>query len=328
MHRPLIIVGAFIVVTVGLILFQPKRTPPAIAALPSAPLETDALAPDASVVAEAREEARVVPEPLVEVTRTQPEPLSIAPDESGPAATASAGSVEAPALEPLAAPQSDVVEADVVEADVAEAPAPTAPVAAPRPQTLLAPAATAQADAPGGEALFSGLTENRPQLLTTTARDANGNLLPSLRSIAPAAGREALAQDTTPLPAPVAIGAPLTRSTVTLTARRQDTASATPPAAAEEEVAPLELQALADVAATLALPPEIGNAELRAKLAQAPTRAVHTVRLGDSLLTLALRYYGDANKSEMILEANRRHLGADGDILIGQILRIPDIEGL
>ncbi|MEM9436505.1 MAG: LysM peptidoglycan-binding domain-containing protein [Pseudomonadota bacterium] len=67
---------------------------------------------------------------------------------------------------------------------------------------------------------------------------------------------------------------------------------------------------------------------MRARLAQAPTRAIHTVRLGDSLLTLALRYYGDASKTEFILEANRRNLSEDGGLIIGQLLRIPEIEEL
>ena len=75
-------------------------------------------------------------------------------------------------------------------------------------------------------------------------------------------------------------------------------------------------------------PVNLGNTDLRRQLAAAPTRAVHTVRLGDSLLTLSLRYYGSPEGQEHILEANRRHLGADGKLEVGQLLRIPDIDNL
>ena len=67
---------------------------------------------------------------------------------------------------------------------------------------------------------------------------------------------------------------------------------------------------------------------LRARLAAAPTRAIHTVRDGDSLASLAGLYYGDEAKADILLEANRRRLGADGSMLIGQLLRIPDLDNL
>ncbi|MEM9349965.1 MAG: LysM peptidoglycan-binding domain-containing protein [Pseudomonadota bacterium] len=82
---------------------------------------------------------------------------------------------------------------------------------------------------------------------------------------------------------------------------------------------------------TVKLTPNVGQAqssELRSLALNAPTRAIHTVRQGDSFLTLALRYYDDASKSDFILEANRRNLTEDGELIVGQLLRIPEIEQL
>jgi len=88
---------------------------------------------------------------------------------------------------------------------------------------------------------------------------------------------------------------------------------------------PTDLQ---DVTVSEALLTSAQSTHIRARLAVAPNVAVHTVRLGDSLATLAEHYYDDAAKSPMILEANRRHLGDGGALRVGQMLRIPDIEGL
>ena len=53
---------------------------------------------------------------------------------------------------------------------------------------------------------------------------------------------------------------------------------------------------------------------------------VHTVRQGDTLATLADRYYGDRSRSEVIWEANQ--LPANPRLAVGTTLKIPEIPGL
>lgn len=52
----------------------------------------------------------------------------------------------------------------------------------------------------------------------------------------------------------------------------------------------------------------------------------HTVRAGDTLSTLAERYYGDRTRSEVIWETNR--LPARRPLVVGSMLKIPQIPGL
>jgi tetratricopeptide (TPR) repeat protein len=52
----------------------------------------------------------------------------------------------------------------------------------------------------------------------------------------------------------------------------------------------------------------------------------HTVRAGDTLSTLAERYYGDRTRSEVIWETNR--LPAKRPLVVGSTLKIPQIPGL
>jgi tetratricopeptide (TPR) repeat protein len=52
----------------------------------------------------------------------------------------------------------------------------------------------------------------------------------------------------------------------------------------------------------------------------------HVVRAGDSLGTLAERYYGDRSRSEVIWETNR--LPAGRPLVVGSTLKIPEIPGL
>ncbi|MEL6607908.1 MAG: LysM peptidoglycan-binding domain-containing protein [Pseudomonadota bacterium] len=246
MYRPLLIIVAFLVVTIGLILFQPDRSTP-LADVPEA-----TVAPQPAVE----------PAPVVTQATVTPAP-SVTPVPAAPATTA------APAVE------------------VTRAETPTLTDVTP----LTVPAETAAPTATGP--LFNDLGQNRPNFLTTTMRDENGTLRPSLLPLAQS--NPALSQ----------------------AAATDQLALATPPA----RVTP-------PVATTPATTPQIGNATLREQLAAVPTRAVHTVRLGDSLLTLSLRYYGTPNGQEYILEANRRHLGDNGSLQVGQLLRIPDIENL
>jgi nucleoid-associated protein YgaU len=51
--------------------------------------------------------------------------------------------------------------------------------------------------------------------------------------------------------------------------------------------------------------------------------AQYTVVGGDSLSSIAQKYYGDANKWPVIFEANRNQIQDPNRISIGQVLRIP-----
>jgi tetratricopeptide (TPR) repeat protein len=53
---------------------------------------------------------------------------------------------------------------------------------------------------------------------------------------------------------------------------------------------------------------------------------VHTVRAGDTLSSLAERYYGDRSRGEVIWETNRLPPGRP--LVVGSTLRIPEIPGL
>lgn len=50
----------------------------------------------------------------------------------------------------------------------------------------------------------------------------------------------------------------------------------------------------------------------------------YTVKRGDTLSAISLRYYGDANDYMKIYEANRPLLSDPDKIFPGQVLRIPD----
>jgi tetratricopeptide (TPR) repeat protein len=52
----------------------------------------------------------------------------------------------------------------------------------------------------------------------------------------------------------------------------------------------------------------------------------HTVRAGDTLASLAFRYYGDRSRSEVIWEVNQ--LSRNPRLTPGQVVRIPEIPGL
>jgi phage tail protein X len=61
----------------------------------------------------------------------------------------------------------------------------------------------------------------------------------------------------------------------------------------------------------------------RAKLRAAVTSRQHLVKDGDTLESIAERYYGDPAKWKVILEANRRRLPLDGTMPAGLELEIP-----
>jgi len=256
MHRPLLIVAAFLLVTGGLIFLQPKQPP----SQPLAETSQDTPAP-----------APVVAEPRVDVAEVTPftRPQTVATAEP------SAPTPEEPAIEVTRA----------------------------APITLTnRPAEEAEAEPlDRDEMLFGRLAEDRPNLLTATRRAPDGTLRPSLLQI----GTETVA--TAPSAPPVAV-APAPSTIV----------AAPPVTAAPTSDEPLTLESFAATK---------GAADLRSALAAAPTQAVHTVRLGDSLTTLALRYYNDPTKGDLIFEANRRVLSSRS-LTVGQLLRIPELSNL
>jgi tetratricopeptide (TPR) repeat protein len=60
--------------------------------------------------------------------------------------------------------------------------------------------------------------------------------------------------------------------------------------------------------------------------AREPEFLVHTVRAGDTLASLAERYYGDRSRSEVIWETNQ--LPSNPRLVVGTTLKIPEIPGL
>ena len=58
---------------------------------------------------------------------------------------------------------------------------------------------------------------------------------------------------------------------------------------------------------------------------KAPEAQMHTVVSGDSLSKIAKKYYGDANKYNLIFEANQPMLKHPDKIYPGQVLRVPPL---
>lgn len=58
---------------------------------------------------------------------------------------------------------------------------------------------------------------------------------------------------------------------------------------------------------------------------QEPEARYHTVVSGDWLSKIAKTYYGDANKYDVIFEANKPMLKDPDEIYPGQVLRIPNL---
>jgi nucleoid-associated protein YgaU len=57
----------------------------------------------------------------------------------------------------------------------------------------------------------------------------------------------------------------------------------------------------------------------------ASPRRSHTVREGETLSSLAARYYGDASWSSLLFRANRSQLTAPDRLPVGTVLLIPDL---
>jgi nucleoid-associated protein YgaU len=51
----------------------------------------------------------------------------------------------------------------------------------------------------------------------------------------------------------------------------------------------------------------------------------HTVQEGETLSSLAVRYYGDASHSTFLFRANRSQLRAPDQVPVGTVLLIPDL---
>jgi nucleoid-associated protein YgaU len=59
----------------------------------------------------------------------------------------------------------------------------------------------------------------------------------------------------------------------------------------------------------------------------AAPRREHTVREGETLLSLAVRYYGDPARSSFLFRANQDRVRAPDHVPIGTVLYIPDLPG-
>ena len=348
MHRPLIITCAFVSLTAGLMWLQPQRPPQPLFASSAELVATQRFVVDAqtkSLILAAARPTEDFREPLiigmgatngkassgvgaqglpVEVTRrmafsgVRPVPR---PD-TGPV-------VREPVLE---TPEPGEIVPATVEPSEPEFQMPTQPI---RVATAIAASAKDQG-APvqrdPGAPLFAEFAARHTRLLTATGMDEDGRLQPTLRSLAantrtlPVGGEITSPVLVGELQLEARAGVPTTseqsqgmsRDTLSLITRFENSPSTQPIVGAPSASGELPV---------LDFTPE-GDTALRAKIADAPTQAVHTVRLGDSLVTLALRYYGDADKAQILHEANRRHLPADGVPRLGQILRIPDIGDL
>lgn len=249
MYRPLIIVGAFLLVTGSLIFFQPKPPGPA--------LEIAEVSEVTAPVDETNEDlAEVIPFPTEQPFVATPQPVATEP----------ATTIEVTRSTPITLS--------------------TQPAAGIGPSSV-----------DRDEMLFGRLAEERPNLLTATRRAPDGTLRPSLLQLGNAEA------------APAPSAAPVETTVAAVTPLAPTVATPTP--------APtLETFASATV-----------PNDLRAAIAAAQTQAVHTVRLGDSLTTLSLRYYNDGTKGDLIYEANRRVLTSK-ILTVGQLLRIPDLSDL
>jgi nucleoid-associated protein YgaU len=53
----------------------------------------------------------------------------------------------------------------------------------------------------------------------------------------------------------------------------------------------------------------------------------HTVQEGETLSSLAVRYYGDSGRSTLLFRANRSRLRAPDHVPIGTVLVIPELPG-
>jgi nucleoid-associated protein YgaU len=72
----------------------------------------------------------------------------------------------------------------------------------------------------------------------------------------------------------------------------------------------------------------VDDTALRSPQPQAARPKVHEVQSGDTLSSIANKYYGEANAYQRIFEANRPMLNDPDEIYPGQVLIIPEKTGV
>lgn len=72
----------------------------------------------------------------------------------------------------------------------------------------------------------------------------------------------------------------------------------------------------------------VDDTALRSPQPQAARPKVHEVQSGDTLSSIANKYYGEANAYQRIFEANRPMLSDPDEIYPGQVLIIPEKTGV
>ena len=72
----------------------------------------------------------------------------------------------------------------------------------------------------------------------------------------------------------------------------------------------------------------VDDSALRSPQPQAARPKVHEVQSGDTLSSIADKYYGEANAYQRIFEANRPMLNDPDEIYPGQVLIIPEKTGV
>lgn len=335
MYRPLIILAAFLLVTIGLILMQPKSdlTQAYDAPEPAVP----AAAPAIETAAAPAVTPQSVEPPVVQAPVTAPAPvlaLAAVPtqrptlrpasvtlaanaallSEASAAQTASLETVEAP----IDTASNDAAPVDVTGVEVTRSAPPLLSLAAPEPEPEEQTAAVLRVPAPTQEPeIVTAVPAVAPKTALPTAptqRSADGTLRASLLSrmlaepTAPPAAAETLqvaAPAVTPQPAPVTL---------------------------PKQPADPYVEALLASAGQVAQPPKaqatLSDADIAIRIASAPIIAIHTVRTGDTLADLAERFYGDKDAFIYIYSANRALLPRPQDLEVGQVLRIPSIDNL
>ncbi len=101
---------------------------------------------------------------------------------------------------------------------------------------------------------------------------------------------------------------------------RKDAPAADPAASVKQPPAPVQAMAPTQSRVVQAQP------GIRTAPAPAPAEGrCHTVRAGETLFSLAQRYYGDGEKSDLIYQSNRSRLTSPDNLEPGTVLVIPEL---